>query len=177
MNIIKIAGCVCVATGAALWCFYYAASLGRRLDALDRARRFAVYVGEQIRFYETPYPRIVADFAAKAGVTTETSDGSPEALFAKEGVAPERTDGSPRGFAALGDALADGLEATDRERFLAFYNAVGAGTAETELRLCEECRVYFDERLGVLRGEFERKKRSRAAIALFAAFSVCVLVW
>ena len=159
MFFVKLVGCVCVGAGAALWCFSCFASLNRRLDALDRAERFAVYVAEQIRFYETPYPRIVADFAEK------------------ESVAPAVPDGSPDAFAALGDALASGLDGADKDRFLAFYNVVGAGTAETELRLCEESRGYFGERLAVLRGEFERKKRARAAIALFAAFSVCVLVW
>ena len=159
MTVLKIAGCACVAAGAALWCLNYAASLGRRLDAIGRAGRFAVYVGEQIRFYETPYPRIVADFASKEGVVRAEESESPDS------------------FAALGEALAAGLDGSDKERFLAFYNAVGAGTSETELRLCEECRGYFEERLTLLRGEFERKKRSRAAIALFAAFSVCVLVW
>ena len=172
----KAAGCACVVACAAIGCFAYSAFLARRLRALDRAKRFAQFVADQIRYYETPFSQIVRRFAA-----AEKLDGV--AAAEKPDVAPgaRKLDGAagenPKSYAAFGLILADGLDETDAARFLSFYEGIGAGFADAELRSCEEARRYFEERCGDLEKEYAVKKRSSAAIAFFAAFSVCVLLW
>ena len=163
----KAAGCACVVACAAIVCFAYSAFLARRLRALDRAKRFAQFVADQIRYYETPLSQIVRRFAA-----AEKLDSAPGA---------KKLDGAvsenPKSYAAFGLILADGLDETDAARFLSFYEGIGAGFADAELRSCEEARRYFGERCGDLEQEYAVKKRSSAAIAFFAAFFVCVLLW
>ena len=168
----KIAGCACVAAVAALWCASYASGTRRRIEALERAKRFAAFVAEQIGYYETPYPAIVAKFAAAEGISAEG--------IASEGITADRFNGGASDaalLAAAGRELAAGLDECDAARFLAFYNGVGAGFADAELRLCDEARRYFEDRAAALRAEYAQKKRVRTALALFAAFSVCILVW
>ena len=157
----KAVGCVCVAAGAALGCASYATFLSKRLRAIERAARFASFVSEQIEYYETPYPEIVRRFAAAEGI----ADVTPESHI------------TPQTLAGIGRALADGMDMGDAARFLSFYDGVGAGFADAEMRVCEGEKRYFEERHAALRGEFAKKKRARCALALFAAFSVCVLVW
>ena len=157
----KAAGCVCVAFAAALAFSSYASLLSRRLDALARAARFASFVGEQIEYYETPFPEIARKFAERENVC----DFSPG------------EDVTSNTLASIEADLADGLEAEDASRFASFFDGVGAGFADTETRLCDEAKAYFKDRLAELGEEYTKKKRARGAIALFAVFSVFVLVW
>ena len=174
----KLVGCACVAAFAALWCASYASGMRRRIDALGRAKRFAEFVAEQIGYYETPYPEIVAKFAAAEGVAVKQEQGAPP-LFAEDVAVDGGAPDSSRltYLAAVGRRLAAGLDGEDGTRFLAFYDGVGAGFTDTELRLCDEARRYFEDRLAAACREYSQKTRVRTALALFAAFSVCVLVW
>ena len=168
MIAVKLAGCACVAAFAALWCASYASGLRRRVAALERVCRFAVFVAEQIGYYETPYPAIVGKFAAAEGIRADSAESAAALTVA---------DIKPEKLARIGQALAADLDADDAARFLEFYSGVGAGFANAELRLCDEAKRYFEDRAATLRAGYAQKTRVRAALALFAAFSVCVLVW
>ena len=184
MSAAKLAGCACLAVASGIWCFCYVSSLRARLEALERSRRFALFVGEQIRDYQTPYPTIVARFAASEGLA-----GAPGVKRGDEGAgdvpgesvfgsgAGAAGDLSPIAFSRIGAELAAHLDEGDGRRFLSFYNGIGAGSAETELRLCDEAGRYFGDKISEKKEEYSKKKRAGVALALFALFSVCVLVW
>lgn len=146
---------------AGIWCGSYIGALSKRLEALERAVRFASFVADQIEYYETPFPGIALGFAS---VEHLLEDADPDG---KEIADP---------VMHVGALIASGMDAGDAARFLSFFEGIGAGNADTEIRLCGEARRYFEQRVSELKAEYAQKKRSRVALALFAAFTLCVLV-